>query len=603
MRFNTKHGVRIMSKIRILAIAPYEGLRNLLNRIAKERNDIDMDCFVSDMQDELLLAKELEHQNYDIIMSRAGTAQLLREESILPVIDVNLSPLDMMRAIELAQGYSGEFAIVGYNGITNIAKHVCELFKYDTAIKTVHSPNEIDTVLLELKNSGIGLVLGDVITTTRARKFGLNTILITTGQETIIRAIDSAVMLYSSIQMSKDRNLIIEKILAESDSSVICFNENGTILYSNLKEDIRHFSQLISDLRDCKKSLIENENIRILKTYNNTIFWINGVIIEHKNKQYLTYYIEKQSNIVKVFDKAIDLINIGDSPQIISDTFNSSSEVYRNLTSTAKAYATVKSPIIIIGERGTGKDTIAYTIYQNSINNKNPLITIDAKYISDEKWLELFESERSSLLNNDFTIYIKNIHLLSEHAQNMFESYLLSSDIHRRNKMLFSMVKEVSPSFDKSSLLYFIKNKLAALPLTVPSLNERKEDLPNLISLYLNELNLIYDKQIVGLEDEAMGLIQDFNWEGNIDQLKRVMRQLIILTDNSHIKYDTVKQVLNNENLRLETSTVYNINLNNTLDQITKDIINIVMKEENYNQSKTAKRLGISRSTLWRKIK
>ena len=100
-----------------------------------------------------------------------------------------------------------------------------------------------------------------------------------------------------------------------------------------------------------------------------------------------------------------------------------------------------------------------------------------------------------------------------------------------------------------------------------------------------------------------MGLIQDFNWEGNIDQLKRVMRQLIILTDNSHIKYDTVKQVLNNENLRLETSTVYNINLNNTLDQITKDIINIVMKEENYNQSKTAKRLGISRSTLWRKIK
>lgn len=165
------------------------------------------------------------------------------------------------------------------------------------------------------------------------------------------------------------------------------------------------------------------------------------------------------------------------------------------------------------------------------------------------------------------------------------------------------MVKEVSPSFDKSSLLYFIKNKLAALPLTVPSLNERKEDLPNLISLYLNELNLIYDKQIVGLEDEAMGLIQDFNWEGNIDQLKRVMRQLIILTDNSHIKYDTVKQVLNNENLRLETSTVYNINLNNTLDQITKDIINIVMKEENYNQSKTAKRLGISRSTLWRKIK
>lgn len=592
-----------MKKIKILAIAPYEGLRDLLNHIVGERNDIDMDCFVSDMHDGLLLVKELKHQNYDMIISHAGTAQLIREESILPVIDIKLSPLDMMRAIELAQGYSGKFAIVGYSAITNIAKQVCELFNYDIVIETIYSGNEIDTILSELKNRGISLILGEMVTITHAKKLGLNTILITIGHDTIVRVLDEAIILYNSIQMSKHRNMIVEKILANSDSSIICFNERDKIVYSHLKDSIRNFSQLILDLKDCKEALIENQEIKVLKTYDNAIFLINGVLIEHGNERYLTYYIEKQSKVAKVFDGAIELINIGDSPQINTDTFNSSSEAYKNLIATARSYALVKSPVIIIGERGTGKNSIAYTIYQNSVNNKNPLISIDAKYVSDEKWLELFESDKSLLLNNGFTIYIKNIHLLSKYSQDMFESYLFNSDIHRRNKLIFSMVKGVSRSFDEGSLLYFIKNKLTALPLTVPNLSQRKEDIPNLISLYLNELNLLHEKQVIGLEENAKSLLQNFTWEGNIDQLKRVIVQLIILTEGSHIKYDTVKQVLDNEILRSETSKVYNINLNNNLDQITKDIINIVMKEENYNQSKTAERLGISRSTLWRKIK
>lgn len=599
-----KHiGGKHMQKIKVLVIAPYEGLRDLIDDLAHERNEIDVHCFISDMHDGLLLAKELEHENYDVILSRAGTAELIRKESILPVIDIKLSVLDMMRAIKLAQGYSGKFAIVGYNTITNIAKQICELLQYDIIIKTIYNTTEIDKALLELRDCGISLIVGDVITTTHAKRLGLNTTLITTGKESIINAFNEVVILYNSFKKDKDRNTIIKSILENSNSLVICFNENDSIVYSNIKKYIRDFNSLILDLKNYKQSLIKNLNLKILKTYGETIFSIKGVLIEFNNERYLTYYIENQSNTIKVFNKAIRFINVDDSPQVNIDTFNSSSEVFQNLINTTKSYAHLKTPIIIIGERGTGKDTIAYTIYRNGMNNKNPLIIIDARYISEEKWIELFESEKSLFLNIDFTIYIKNIHHLDKSSQKILESYLLDTDVHRRNRLIFSMVNGISETFDNSSLLYFIKNRMHALPLTVPNLNQRREDIPNLVSLYLSELNLSYGKQVIGLEDDAVKLLQEFNWKNNIDQLRRVIRQLIMLTETSYIKYDTVKKVLQDETPSSTVSKIYNINLNNTLDKITKDIIDIVLKEENYNQSKASKRLGISRSTLWRKIK
>ncbi|NLN41389.1 MAG: hypothetical protein GX160_05270 [Clostridiales bacterium] len=152
-------------------------------------------------------------------------------------------------------------------------------------------------------------------------------------------------------------------------------------------------------------------------------------------------------------------------------------------------------------------------------------------------------------------------------------------------------------------MLYFIKNKMHALSIVVPELNQRREDIPNLISLYISEYNSLYGKQVIGLEDDAKALLQDFNWVGNIDQLKRVVQELVVLAETSYIDYDTVKNVLKDEVPHSETPRVYNINLNNTLDKITSDIIGIVLKEENYNQSRASKRLGISRSTLWRKLK
>lgn len=592
-----------MRKIKILAIAPYSGLRDLINDIAKEREDLDVHSYISDMRDGLMLAKELEHKGYDVILSRAGTAELIRRESKLPVIDIKLSVLDMTRAIKLAQGYSGKFAVVGYNTITKIAKQICELLQFDIEIKTITKIDEINETLLDLKENGIGLIVGDVITNTHAKKIGLNTILITTGKESVINAFDEATINFHSLEKMISINSVMKSILENSGSSIICFDEKDSIIFSNVNEDIMNFNKIISDLKSLKNTLQDHKKITILKRYEDTCFLIKGIIISFDEEVFFSYYVNNQTKSIKPFDDAIRFSNIDDYPQINIDTFNSSNNNFQNLIANAKSYAQLKTTVMIIGERGTGKDTIAYTIYQNSINSKNPLIIIDSKYISEKKWIDLFESEQSLFLNSDFTIYIKNIHLLDQESQKIFEQYLLNTNVHKRNKLIFSMVPGYSSQFDNSSLLYFIKNKLSALPLIVPNLNQRREDIPNLVSLYLNELNPSYNKQVIGLESDAIKLLQKFDWTENIDQLKRIIRELIILTDHSYVKYETVEKVLNDEVPSSSVLKFYDIDLNKTLDKITDDIIKIVLKEEDYNLTKVAERLGISRSTLWRKLK
>lgn len=99
-----------------------------------------------------------------------------------------------------------------------------------------------------------------------------------------------------------------------------------------------------------------------------------------------------------------------------------------------------------------------------------------------------------------------------------------------------------------------------------------------------------------------MALMKEFSWMQNLNQLYRVMKELVILED-FYISKEHVERILEKEE-KYHTASPHtsSINLNKTLDEITYDIIQTILKEEGGNKEKTATRLGIGRSTLWRKL-
>lgn len=129
-------------------------------------------------------------------------------------------------------------------------------------------------------------------------------------------------------------------------------------------------------------------------------------------------------------------------------------------------------------------------------------------------------------------------------------------------------------------------------------------------SLYLNNLNVELNKQIIGFEPEAMKFLTDYSWPGNYNQFKRLINELVLISSSPYIKLNSVKKVIEKENSDLpvdQNSSNKFISLkigkNKTLEEINSEIIEQILNYNNGNQSLTAKQLGISRTTLWRYLK
>ena len=130
-------------------------------------------------------------------------------------------------------------------------------------------------------------------------------------------------------------------------------------------------------------------------------------------------------------------------------------------------------------------------------------------------------------------------------------------------------------------------------------------EIHNLVSLCISSLNSILGKQIIGMEEEAVRLIRHFPWPENYAQFKRVITQAMVLTDGNIISAKSMRKVFVMETPGTKSGVSIDALIASglTLASMDKSIVSIVLAQENNNQTNAARRLGISRSTLWRMLK
>ena len=584
---------------RILAIAPYNGLKDLILEEAKARSNLDVKVYVADMLEGVELVKSLQHKDFDCILSRAGTAELIREVTDIPVIDIKISIIDMISAMKLAENYSGSYAIVGFRSITENAEMIRQLNDYSVQIKTINSILEIEGYLRDIKTKGVSLIVGDVITSSKAKELGFNTILVTSGKESVQNSFDEVVNFLKLLVNFEQKNILIQKIMDYSDMEYLAFNKKKEIIFTNLITKRQHYTE---SAKEIVEHLFKDNECEVIKEIDNRLTLIHGKLFESNEEVYACFYFKAIAPPTKLVDPAITFLNVSDKSNTNLETISTNNEQLLKVIKDAKSYSNTINPILLVGEMGTGKDFLAHAIYKNGAYQKSPLTIIDAKYMDEKKWLNLINRDDSLLTKSSITIYMKNLQMLNEVCQQLLESYFIDTYLHKRNRFIFSFVNGYSDVFDNGAFLQFIRNDLGAFPLVMPKLNDRKEDISSLTSLFMSELILKYGKQVFGLEPKALQLLQEFKWTNHIDQLKRIIEECIILTNTYFISEESVQSVLANESFPTANTASY-LNLQKPLDEINKDIINLVLSEESFNQSKAAERLGISRSTLWRKLK
>ena len=147
-----------MPSIKVLAISPYPGMVPLLTETAKEYDGLELTISVGDLAKGLELAQKGFHANFDVIISRGGTARLLKQSVSLPVIEIGTTVYDVLCTLQRANIHEGRVAIVGYSNITQDMGILRTLLPYQLDVFTIQSSSQAVTTLVNgfLGKFGLG---------------------------------------------------------------------------------------------------------------------------------------------------------------------------------------------------------------------------------------------------------------------------------------------------------------------------------------------------------------------------------------------------------------------------------------------------------------
>jgi PAS domain S-box-containing protein len=295
----------------------------------------------------------------------------------------------------------------------------------------------------------------------------------------------------------------------------------------------------------------------------------------------------------------------------------SKNKVMRELFGILPDIATSDSSVLLEGSSGTGKELIARAIHSLSNRKTKPLVVINCAAVPDN----LLESELFGYKAGAFTdakkdkpgkialaeggtLFLDEIGEISPAVQVKLLRFLqereyeplggvatVKSDIRiiaATNKIL---TEEVRTGKFREDLYY----RINVVNLRLPSLAERKEDIPFLIKHFIHKYNIIKGKNIEGVSDDVMNLLMNHEYPGNIRELENIIEHAFVLCREPYIRQAHLPSHFKN--------IIAPLHENLTLEEIERMYILRSLEKNSWNKSKTSKELGIDSSTLWRKMK
>lgn len=259
-----------------------------MQKLAKERSDLDTDMYVGDLDEGVAIVKNNLQNDYDVILSRGGTAERIRRFTFIPVIEITLSVYDILRAIKLAENYAEQYAVVGFNAITDSAHLLCDLLQYKIDIFTIHNEDEVQETLRDCKKKGYRMILCDMIASTVAKHLGINAILVTSGAESISTAFDQAVKVSKNYTAIHQENHFLREIIRKGNSDTLILRHDGKIFFTSLPNDR---AEAIAELLMKEvPAVLEQKIHKFFKNIDGTLYSFSSYRLEHLEESYAVFY-------------------------------------------------------------------------------------------------------------------------------------------------------------------------------------------------------------------------------------------------------------------------------------------------------------------------
>ena len=304
------------------------------------------------------------------------------------------------------------------------------------------------------------------------------------------------------------------------------------------------------------------------------------------------------------------------------------SEAITKITDTIERVAPTDARILITGENGTGKEMVARWIHEKSNRNKGPFVEVNCAAIPAELIeSELFGHEKGAFtsahkqrigkfeLANGGTLFLDEIGDMSLSAQAKVLRALQENKITRVGgdkdiqvdvRIVSATNKKLLQEVEKAHFRLDLYHRLNVIPIVVPSLNNRKEDIPILAEHFINEICADYNIKPKILDKDAEQALKELNWTGNVRELRNVIERLIILSNKQITKQDVnsyvVPSTVGRNNTNEKNIFENHKRLQDFKDTMEKDFLEHKLQKNSWNISKTAEEIDIQRSHLYNKI-
>lgn len=298
-----------------------------------------------------------------------------------------------------------------------------------------------------------------------------------------------------------------------------------------------------------------------------------------------------------------------------------SSKAVRSMLKLIGQAAPTDSTVLITGESGTGKELVAAAIHYNSRRAAGPYVRINCAAIPDGLMeSELFGHEKGAFTGADSrkmgrfemadggTILLDEIGEIPLHLQAKMLRVLQEKELERVGgtssikidvRILCATAKQLDKEVQKGKFREDLFYRLQVIPIEVPPLRARKEDIPDLCRYFLEEFSRSHDAPL-RLSDEALNILIAYDYPGNVRELRNIIERVSVLAVSSVIQPWNLPADLTAGGEENKTET---LRLADAVAQAEKSCILKTLRQTNGNRTEAARLLGISRKNLWEKLK
>ncbi|WP_088227609.1 sigma 54-interacting transcriptional regulator [Desulfosporosinus sp. FKB] len=608
---------------KLCLLAPNEDIAQVAQDVVKER-EFNCDIIVGNLKTNgVELAKRSFMAGSEAIISRGGTFLRIQDEiTEIPAVQINVSTIDLLKALHAASYFSYKVGVVGYSNTIYEASSVGRYLKLDITEIPIENPVALQNRLKNEMNKGLEVIVGDTMATDLASSMGIEGILIASGKRAIYEALCQAedlAMLRRKEAISQQR---IYKILNKLSEGILATDSDHRITHSNPAAE-KYLGLPVGDMlgktiKDILTGEYRNDELINLKGQQ----YILNIepILDHgdKNGEVFTFKPVKEIQDMETKLRKKQHTRGLVAKYTFNDIIGQSESILASIHK-ARRISKSNATVLIIGKTGVGKEMFAQSIHNESPRNHGPFVAVNCAALPES----ILESELFGYVEGSFTdankggkmglfelahrgtIFLDEIGDMSLSVQAKVLRVIQEKEVVRLGgdrvipvdiRVITATNVDLWDAVNDGRFRQDLYYRINVLKMEIPSLSERDRDVILLTEFFLRKL-----APLIQVKVGAFNPLLEHSWPGNVRELYNFVEQMAVLHEEGFLDELEVRKFLAPGMKRSEASTIKR--LGNFSKRVPNEDIIKVLEQCNGNQAMACEILGINRSTLWRRLK